>query len=101
MNVGNKWKETKTLRSLQVAGIPAVYMGAAQTAKKSAVNGLLAGEFRVAYVTPEWCLNETGESVLRQLYTMKSLTLVAIDEAHCVSQWGFDFRSQYRYIVFL
>lgn len=84
------------LRLCQVAGIPAVFMGAAQTAKASAINSLLAGEYRVVYVTPEWCLNECGTSVLKELMEMHNLTLVAIDEAHCVSQWGFDFRPKYR-----
>ncbi|XP_054266583.1 bifunctional 3'-5' exonuclease/ATP-dependent helicase WRN-like isoform X2 [Macrosteles quadrilineatus] len=82
--------------NLEVAGIPAVMMGAAQTAKVSAIENLLAGEYRVVYVTPEWCLNDHGASILQKLLKAHNLTLVAIDEAHCVSQWGFDFRPKYR-----
>lgn len=59
------------------------------------------GEYRVVYLTPEWCTTDYGKDILIKISKNLSLTLVAIDEAHCVSQWGFDFRTSYRLVFFL
>lgn len=42
-------------------------------------------KYRIVYLTPEYITGETGDRLLREL--KDDLTLVAIDEAHCVSQW--------------
>uniref|UniRef100_A0A1B6D7V2 ATP-dependent DNA helicase n=3 Tax=Clastoptera arizonana TaxID=38151 RepID=A0A1B6D7V2_9HEMI len=82
--------------SLQVANIPACFLGSAQTAKSTVLNKILNGEYRVVYLTPEWCSTDFGKDILTRISKTLLLNLVAIDEAHCVSQWGFDFRTSYR-----
>ncbi|CAH1406138.1 unnamed protein product [Nezara viridula] len=79
--------------SLKMRNIPACYLGSAQSDKSLILDNLLAGKFKLVYMTPEWCTNEFGLSIIEKLM---NITVVAIDEAHCVSQWGFDFRTSYR-----
>lgn len=76
--------------------IPACFLGSAQSDKNSILDSLLAGKFKLAYMTPEWCTSDFGQSMIEKLINVKNITVVAIDEAHCVSQWGFDFRKSYR-----
>ncbi|XP_014244781.1 Werner syndrome ATP-dependent helicase-like [Cimex lectularius] len=81
--------------ALNMCNIPATLLGTAQISKNiyARIND---NEFRIVYVSPEWLTGEFGSEFFRKLKKKVKITLVAIDEAHCVSQWGMDFRFSYR-----
>jgi ATP-dependent DNA helicase RecQ len=66
------------------------YATAAETEKR-----LVRGELDLLYVAPERLLTERFLNLLETLERSQRLALFAIDEAHCVSQWGHDFRPEY------
>lgn len=79
--------------SLTRNNISACLVGTAQTDKDIAKK-IVAGQYRLVYACPEYIVKSAGRQLLMQL--KDRLTLVAIDEAHCVSQWGHDFRKEFR-----
>jgi ATP-dependent DNA helicase RecQ len=64
-------------------------------ARASVVAGLREQRFRLLYVAPERLVGDGGGDFLRML-SGSPVSFVAIDEAHCISQWGHDFRPEYR-----
>lgn len=61
------------------------------------LNNAIYGDFKFLYVSPE----RLGTEIFRVRLPQMSVTLVAIDEAHCISQWGYDFRPSYLKIALL
>lgn len=85
--------------SLNANGVPAVYINSSLSMEEREEN-LLAmkqGKVRLAYVAPERLVMEEFINFLQTL----PLASIAIDEAHCISHWGHDFRPEYRQLSFL
>jgi ATP-dependent DNA helicase RecQ len=89
--------------ALRQLGVNAAYLNSSLTAETAReVQGqLLRGELDLLYVAPERLMNANFLGLLEQLQSKKGLALFAIDEAHCVSQWGHDFRPEYRELTIL
>lgn len=82
--------------SLTTRGVAAVALTSAanQDEQREILDGLRAGLYALVYVAPERFRSPRFVDALRALG--KRLALVAIDEAHCISEWGHDFRPEYR-----
>ena len=79
-------------------GVPAaLYNSSLSAEEKSAViGGIRQQRYRLLYVSPERLVGDAGDGFLSLLAQGAQVSFVAIDEAHCISQWGHDFRPEYR-----
>jgi ATP-dependent DNA helicase RecQ len=79
---------------LRTLGVPAVMLNSSLTEEqyRSNVAGVRAGRARIVYLAPETARHPAVMDLLRSC----RVELLAIDEAHCISEWGPDFRPEYR-----
>lgn len=85
------------VENLQKLGIPAVYVVSGMKKKEVelALEGCINGQYKFLYLSPERLLSEQ----FREYIQHTKLGLLAVDEAHCISQWGYDFRPPYLHIA--
>ena len=80
------------IRSASALGIRAASLTSADSNREETIRSFRKGELDLLYVAPE----RANTDSFRRLVEGAPLALIAIDEAHCVSEWGHDFRPDYR-----
>ncbi|MDT3402984.1 DNA helicase RecQ [Mucilaginibacter terrae] len=81
--------------SLNLTGIPAAYLNSTQNSgeQQNIISRLKSGKIKLLYLAPERLFS--SESRLVSFLKSLTVSLIAIDEAHCISHWGHDFRPEY------
>lgn len=89
--------------ALKQLGVSAAFLNSSLDAEaaREVLRQLQRGELKLLYVAPERLMTESFLNQLERLQQDNGIALFAIDEAHCVSQWGHDFRPEYRALTVL
>ncbi len=83
--------------AMTVSGVPATFLNSTLEPEESRkrLRGLFNGQYRLLYAAPERLMLDGTLDMMRQW----NVARIAIDEAHCISEWGHDFRPEYRQIA--
>ncbi len=85
--------------SLEELGVPATFLNSSLSGEESRRRwkDLVRGAYRILYLAPERLVTDDMLEALRDW----NVGLIAVDEAHCISEWGHDFRREYRELAVL